>query len=150
MTGIASIPYLPSFCTLKIHSHPNIVCQISDRQTPLLQDYRLFPDRVPFHPWRWWFQCRVVYLPTSYLYANKCQTSLNPLLEDLRKEIYVDAFSSIRFSCHRNTVGSFDIKRPPSILLTLLNPLARFWETCLKPHWFHHKVNKTIRGLIRR
>lgn len=76
--------------------------------------------------------------------------ALNPLLEDLRKEIFIDAFSSIQFSEHCSTVASSDIKRPPSAVLELLNPLLRFWDTYIKPAWIHDKANTAIRELVRR
>ena len=111
---------------------------------------RLLPDWVPFHPWRWWIQCRVVYLPTSYLYANKCKMPLNTLLEELREEIYVQPFSSINFANHQNSVAPTDIKRPKSTILKVMDPVLACWETYVRPSWLHRKSNDAIRALIMR
>ena len=91
----------------------------------------------------------MVYLPTSYLYANKCKMPLNALLKALREEIYLEPFSSIAFSGHRDTVAATDLKRPYSSLLQVTNPLMRIWEKYFRPSWLHDKANAVIRDLIR-
>lgn len=111
---------------------------------------RLLPDWIPFHPSRWWVQCRVVYLPTSYLYANKCQKHLNPFLESLRKEIYVQPFSSINFAEHRCTVAVTDRKKSPASFLNLVNSALLVWESYFRPSWLHQRANKAVRALIQR
>ena len=111
---------------------------------------RLLPDWMPFHPCRWWVHCRMVYLPTSFLYSNKCRMPLNPLLRDLRNELYVQAFSSINFQQHRNTVAATDLKRPLSRIVGLMNPLLRAWEAYLRPVWLHRLANSTVQDIMRR
>lgn len=111
---------------------------------------RLLPDWVPFHPWRWWIQSRVVYLPTSYLYANKCKMSMNTLLEELRQEIYVEPYSSINFVKHCNTVAKTDMKRAPALLVKIMNSAMRFWEKYLRSTWIHNKANASVLALLRR
>ena len=111
---------------------------------------RLLPDWVPFHPWRWWVQCRVVYLPTSYLYANKCKMPLNPLLMELREEIYVLPYSSIDFVANSSTVAATDLKRPYTPLVRAMSTVMRAWEIYLRPSWLHNQANAAVRDLIRR
>ncbi len=77
----------------------------------------------------------MVYLPTSYLYANKCQMPLSPFITDLREEIYVQKFSLINFAKHRSTVSRTDMKRPNSLIVSILNPVVRAWETYVRPNW---------------
>jgi len=117
---------------------------------PVPPDLWLLPDWVPFHPWRWWVQCRVVYLPTSYLYANKCTIPLNPLLLALREEIFVEPFSSINFAQHCNTVAATDMKKPYSLIIIIMNASMRIWHDYLRPSWLHKQANRAIRNLIRR
>lgn len=112
--------------------------------------FRLLPDWVPIHPWRWWVQCRVVYLPTSYLYANKCKMPLNPLMEELRQEIYVQPYSSIIFADHCSTVAKTDMKRAPTFFVQIMNPAMKIWENYLRPTWIHTKANAAVLALIRR
>lgn len=92
----------------------------------------------------------MVYLPTSYLYANKCQMPLSPFIEDLREEIYVQPFSSINFTEHRSTVASADMKRPNSLVVSIMNPVLRAWEVYLRPLWLHRQANNIVRDLMRR
>ena len=75
---------------------------------------------------------------------------LNPLLEQIREEIYVQPFSSISFSDHADTVAATDMKLPPSMVLRLANSVFRVWDTYMRPRWLHRKVNDAIRDLIRR
>ena len=75
---------------------------------------------------------------------------LNPLLETIREEIYVQPFSLIRFEDHSSTVAAADIKVMPSMTLRLAYPLLRIWDTYLRPAWLHRKVNNSLRDLIRR
>ena len=111
---------------------------------------RLLPEWVPFHPSKWWVTTRYVYCPTSYLYVNKCQMPLNPLLENIREEIYVQSFSTIRFEDHSSTVAAADLKVRPSMVLKFANPLLRIWDAYLRPAWLHGKIQNTLRDQTRR
>ena len=75
---------------------------------------------------------------------------MNSLLRELRNELYVQPYSSINFQQHRNTVAAMDIKRPPSRIVRLINPLLRTWEAYLRPFWLHRLANSTVQDLIRR
>lgn len=74
---------------------------------------------------------------------------LNPLLQTVREEIYVQPFSSIRFEDHSSTVAATDMKVMPSMILKLTYPLLRIWDTYLRPTWLHREVNDRLRDLIR-
>jgi lanosterol synthase len=75
---------------------------------------------------------------------------LNLLLEALREEIFTQPFGDIDFTRYRDTVAPTDAKKPPSILLRTINPLAWLWVDYLRPHWLLEKANKRIHELIRR
>lgn len=75
---------------------------------------------------------------------------LNPLLEQIREEIYVQPFSSLSFKDHAHTVAATDMKLPPSMVLNLANSVFRVWDTYVRPTWLHQKANDVIRDLIRR
>lgn len=74
---------------------------------------------------------------------------LNPLTKELRNEIYVQQFSLINFAEHRNTVAPTDRNRSNSLIIGILNPIVRLWETYMKPSWLHHQANSTVRDLMR-
>lgn len=117
---------------------------------PIPPVFWLLPDWVPLHPWRWWVQCRVVYLPTSYLYSKRFTIPLNPLLLQIREEIFTQKFSEIDFSVHKSTVAARDIKRPHSRLLKVINAGLRVWETYLQPSWLVERAQRHICELIKR
>lgn len=86
----------------------------------------------------------------SFLYANKCKMDLNPFLRRLREELYVEPFSLIDFTGHRNTVALSDIKQPQAPILNYLNMGLRMWETYARPQWLHDQANQTVRALVQR
>ncbi|OOF97591.1 hypothetical protein ASPCADRAFT_514516 [Aspergillus carbonarius ITEM 5010] len=117
---------------------------------PIPPEFWLLPDWVPFHPWRWWVQCRVVYLPVSYLYANKTTKPLNSLLTSLRQEIYILPYEKIVFERYRDHVAPSDLKKPTSSLLRVANRLLRFWEQYVRPDWIAQWANQRVCALIER
>lgn len=110
---------------------------------------RLLPDWVPFHPWRWWIQCRVVYLPVSYLYGEKVQKPLNELLISLRQEIYTKPYGEINFIRHLNHVALSDLMKPTSIVLRTVNVFLRIWERYFRPNWLAHWAAEHVYTLIK-
>ncbi|PYI01596.1 terpene synthase [Aspergillus sclerotiicarbonarius CBS 121057] len=119
-----------------------------DGVNPIPPEFWLLPDWVPFHPWRWWVQCRVVYLPVSYLYSNKITNPLNPLLTSLRQEIYTSPYEKLIFERYRDYVAPSDLKKPTSSLLRVANKVLRFWEQYIRPDWIAQWANKQVCALI--
>ncbi|KAJ5088546.1 terpene synthase [Penicillium angulare] len=117
---------------------------------PIPPEFWLLPDWVPFHPWRWWVQCRVVYLPVSYLYANKVVKPLDSLLINLRQEIYTCPYEEINFEQCRNTVSSIDLKKPLSLPLRMGNIMLRCWEQYFRPNWISQWADERVCALIKR
>lgn len=110
----------------------------------------LLPSWLPIHPWRWWVQCRAVYLPVSYLYSNRCQINTNSLIHDLQAELYSQRDDSIDFSIYLHNVGPVDRKRPFNPFLSIANHLFRAWQWYIRPQWIHHHANIVVCDLIRR
>jgi lanosterol synthase len=110
---------------------------------------RTLPEWLPIHPWRWWIHARVVYLPVSFLYANKCQMPLNDLLLQLRDEIYDQPYDIIDFSSFLHRVAPADNKRPINTLFSTVNHAMRIWERYIRPSWIHNQANTRVRELIR-
>ncbi|OAQ59653.1 lanosterol synthase [Pochonia chlamydosporia 170] len=112
-------------------------------------DLWLLPTWVPFHPSRWWVQCRVVYLPTSYLWSNRCTKPLTPLLAEIRNEIYTKPFDKIKFADHRNDTAPTDSIRSVSPLLLFLFFIVGIWCRYLQPRWYHTLSNRRVSELMR-
>lgn len=92
----------------------------------------------------------MVYLPVSYLYANKVTKPLNPFLASLRNEIYTRSYDEIAFGRYRNFVAPVDLKKPTSTLLRGANVLLRFWEQYIRPDWIGQWANERVCALIQR
>ncbi|TIC96193.1 Lanosterol synthase [Colletotrichum higginsianum] len=113
-------------------------------------DVWLLPAWLPFHPSRWWVQCRVVYLPTSYLWSNRCTIPLTPLLSELQQEIYTEQFGKINFPNHRNTTAPSDAMRSISPLLLVFFSIWTVWCNYLRPQWLLDLANRRVSELMRR
>jgi lanosterol synthase len=75
---------------------------------------------------------------------------LNPLLKELREEIYVMPYSSIDFAANSSTVAPTDLKRPYTPLVRFMSNVMRAWEKYLRPSRVHDQANAAIRDLVRR
>lgn len=115
---------------------------------PIPPELWLLPYSVPIHPGRWWVHTRAIYLPMGYLSANKVQKELNPLLVELRNELYTVPFESIDFSKHRNTVCGVDLYYPHTSALDTINQVLVFYGKYLRPDWMLKKASKYTVELI--
>ncbi|KAK4237660.1 terpenoid cyclases/protein prenyltransferase alpha-alpha toroid [Achaetomium macrosporum] len=113
-------------------------------------DLWLLPSWLPFHPSRWWVQARVVYLPTSYLWSNRCTAPLDALLAEVREEIYTTPYSTVDFRLHRTTTAPSDSIRAVSGLLAFLFSVLAFWCNFLRPRWLLRLANQRVSELMRR
>lgn len=108
----------------------------------------MMPYSVPIHPGRWWVHTRAIYLPLGYLSSNRVTKKLDPLLEEIREEIYTRSFDSIDFSKHRNTVCGVDLYYPHSKLLDVANQAMVWYEKYLRPKWLQERTNKYCTELV--
>jgi len=68
----------------------------------------LLPRWAPIHPGRMWCHCRMVYLPMSYLYAQRARVPVDPLVHALRDELYDQRFAQIDWVAARGRVSPTD------------------------------------------
>ncbi|CAF0907348.1 unnamed protein product [Adineta ricciae] len=95
----------------------------------LFPELWLLPEWLPVHPSRYWCHCRMVYVPMSYVYAEKIVGEITPLVRELRKELYVEKYESIDFTKHRNSISALDLYYPQTVLLKILNFCTNTYET---------------------
>jgi squalene/oxidosqualene cyclase-like protein len=95
---------------------------------PLTPEMWLLPYFLPFHPGRFWCHCRMVYLPMSWLYGRRVRAPLDPLLEQLRTEIYCQPYEEIDFRLHRHTIAPGDNRYPLSTLARTAFRVLDVWE----------------------
>lgn len=72
-------------------------------------------------------------IPLGYLYGTKFKGPLTPLVEAIRREIYIEPYDSIDFSSHRNNIHPIDIYSPHHPILDGLNTLLAGYEHCPFP-----------------
>ncbi|OBA24347.1 terpene synthase [Metschnikowia bicuspidata var. bicuspidata NRRL YB-4993] len=113
----------------------------------------LLPYSLSIHPARWWVHTRAIYLPLAYLSANRSTCQVDPLLEQIRSEIYLPRqlpYASIDFSAHRNTVCGVDLYYPHTKILDTLNWCIAKYEKYVRPKWLLKQTNKTVYDLIQK
>lgn len=94
----------------------------------LLPEMWLLPRWTPMHPGRYWCHARMVYLPMSYCYGFKIKADPNPLLEELKEEIYVEDYKKINWVKVRNEVAEPDIYKQPTEGLKLFSSVINLYE----------------------
>jgi squalene/oxidosqualene cyclase-like protein len=88
---------------------------------PVQPELWLLPSSAPMHPSRLWCHCRQVYLPMAWLYGRRATVPLDPLLSELRSELYAQPYERINFRKHKDTLAKTDAYRPSTKLLRLTN-----------------------------
>jgi len=95
----------------------------------LMPELWLLPKFLKFHPWRYWCHSRMVYMPMSYCYGHKVKGEITPLIQEIRKEIYVENYNEINWSKQRNNVSETDRFHETSGTLNVLNVLLNIYES---------------------
>jgi squalene/oxidosqualene cyclase-like protein len=70
----------------------------------------------------------MVYLPMSYIYAEKVVEEISPLIKELRNELYIQKYENIDFTKHRNSISSLDLYIPQTNLLKIINFFTNTYE----------------------
>lgn len=88
---------------------------------PIQPELWLLPSSAPMHPSRLWCHCRQVYLPMAWLYGRRATLPLDPLLRELRSELYAQPYTRIDFRKHKDTLARTDAYRPGTAILRTTN-----------------------------
>ncbi|EJK52279.1 hypothetical protein THAOC_28460 [Thalassiosira oceanica] len=90
----------------------------------------LLPNWFPFHPGRLWCHCRMVYLPMGYLYGYRfvySDAETDPLIAELREELYCEHYDSIQWESTRHLVAEMDNYSPiPAFMIFAQNILSLY------------------------
>lgn len=97
---------------------------------------------------KWWVHTRAIYIPLGYLSTAKIQCELDPLLVQIRQEIFARSFDQIDFGSQRNNVCGVDLYYPHTKLLDTLNWMMVKYEKYLRPQWLLNYSNKKAYDLI--
>lgn len=107
-------------------------CMEWDGHNSVPAEMWLLPNWFPFHPGRLWCHCRMVYLPMGYLYGTRFvydKASTDPVIQSLRKELYVQDYNSINWMKTRHMVAPMDNYSPIPLVMSLLQDLLARYET---------------------
>ncbi|CAG8560984.1 6895_t:CDS:10, partial [Dentiscutata heterogama] len=88
---------------------------------PVLPELWLLPYKSPLHPARLWGPIRASHLSMSYLYGRKVTEKINPLIKQLRTELFAQPYDKINWSAAKNNVCETDIYFPRSPALVVTN-----------------------------
>lgn len=108
-------------------------CYEWEGMNPIPPELWLLPDWLPIHPWRWWIHTRMVYIPMGYLWGRKFKAEIDPLIESLRQELYVEPYESINWPAQRGNIASVDIFYPHTKTLKTLMALVGAYDNCHIP-----------------
>lgn len=74
----------------------------------------------------------------SYLSGKKFKTPLDPLLQQLRKELYVEPYESIQWTKHRSNICPVDLYSPHPLVLEGLFMVTNTYER-VAPRWLRQR-----------
>jgi squalene/oxidosqualene cyclase-like protein len=109
--------------------------------TPVPPELYLLPKWFPLQPINISGYVRIVYLPMAYFYGRRWQAPLDPVLRELRRELYPQGYGEIKWSRHRADLAPTDNLVPESLPVRLLMPLVQRVEPWI-PAWIRRKALK--------
>lgn len=79
------------------------------------------------------------------------QMPLNPLLKELREELYPpeNLFHTLKFNWNRDNVAPTDLKQPHTRFLKVLNTFLSAWENYVRPSWVQDLGNRRVYELMK-
>ncbi|KAJ3167937.1 Lanosterol synthase (Oxidosqualene--lanosterol cyclase) [Geranomyces variabilis] len=95
---------------------------------PVPPELWLLPHALPIHPARWWIHTRMVYLPMSFIYAQRLKGADSEVLRQLREELYTQPYETIDWPRQCNNVAPAEVFYPHTRLLDGLNSICHMYE----------------------
>ncbi|KAM3271289.1 hypothetical protein ACQJBY_041832 [Aegilops geniculata] len=115
---------------------------------PLPPELWMMPYFLPIHPGRMWCNCRLVYLPMSYLYGKRFVGATTSIVLDLRKELYDVPYNEIDWDKARNRCAKEDLYYPHSSLQNVIwDTLKKIGEPVLM-HWPGSNLRKKALDIV--
>ncbi|KAJ3124877.1 Lanosterol synthase (Oxidosqualene--lanosterol cyclase) [Nowakowskiella sp. JEL0407] len=95
---------------------------------PVPPEFWVLPTWLPISPSKWWIHTRNVYMPMSWLYANRFQAPVDDLILQLREEIFVTPYEKINWNKQRNNICKVDMYSPHTTLLETIFEILTYYE----------------------
>ncbi|KAH6869755.1 terpenoid cyclases/protein prenyltransferase alpha-alpha toroid [Thelonectria olida] len=119
-----------------------------DIVNPIPPEVWLLPDWVPFAPWRFYAEMRLVSQPMSYLYSKRWSYD-GDLVRALREEVLAQPFDTINWTAHRNSIAKIDNKQPRSWVLNCATwAFVNIWKPYLRPNFLKQRAESWVSQLI--
>ncbi|CAD2220057.1 lanosterol synthase [Angomonas deanei] len=104
---------------------------------PLPPEMLWLPRWFPFGYGRAWCHSRVIAIPFSYFYGMRWQAPLQPLLTEIRSEIYLQPYKGIQWRHYRNELCNTDCYTPVSAFFKVIMKVLDVVEhTVLRSGWW--------------
>ncbi|CAN0864502.1 Beta-amyrin synthase [Linum grandiflorum] len=112
------------------------------RTNPMPPEFWLLPSFLPMNPGKMWCNCRLVYMPMSYLYGRRFTGTITPLVLELRQELYTQPYGKINWRKTRSLCCREDLYYPHPMIQDLI------WDglsMVVEPLLTRWPLNKLIR-----
>lgn len=95
------------------------------------------PRWFPLHPGKMWCHCRMVYLPMCYVYCKRFvpDVSNDPVLQELRRELYDRNYDDIKWNDFRQTCCEIDTYAPLQPVMKIAQDFLSYYEWVLPYCW---------------
>jgi lanosterol synthase len=95
---------------------------------PVLPEVWKLPRWLPVHPANYYCYIRLVNAVMADIYSLKFQIPVNPLIEQLRSELYLQDYATISFKAARSHFRQADAYRSPGLILRLFYKVAAIYD----------------------
>uniref|UniRef100_A0A803M778 Terpene cyclase/mutase family member n=1 Tax=Chenopodium quinoa TaxID=63459 RepID=A0A803M778_CHEQI len=109
---------------------------------PMSPEFWILPSFHPMHPAKMWCYCRMVYMPTSYLYGKRFTGPITPLIKQFREELYNEPFEQINWKKMCHLCAPEDLYYPHPLIQDLMWDALYVFTEPLLTRW---PFNKLIR-----
>jgi len=116
---------------------------------PILPEVWALPSWFPLHPANYYCHTRSIYLGLAVLYAERFSAPANIVIEELRAELYPQAYSTIDFSEYADQIREEDAPFPATPGLRAMFGLARAYERRASPR-LRRRLLQELRDTMRR
>ncbi|KAI9148933.1 CcqE [Paramyrothecium foliicola] len=95
-----------------------------DCVNPFLPEFWLAPDSDPTAPRKWYIHTRTNFTSMSYVWSKQWSYPGDSITQQLRKELYPQAYDTIDFAAHRSNLAEVDNNYPKWWVVNLMNWLT--------------------------
>jgi len=116
---------------------------------PILPEVWALPSRIPVHPANYYCHTRAIYLGLAVLHGQRFVASGEPVLDQVRSELYGGRYDAIEFAAYANDIREADAPFGTSAGLRSIFALSRLYER-LPLRGIRRRVLRRLRERMRR